>query len=121
MEQKTVRTYRDLYVWQKAHFLVIEIYKASRNFPREELFALTSQLLRAVMSVPANIVEGHARNSRKEFLNFLNIARGSLAEVDYYLFLAFDLKYLAEDEYKHLDDIRNQVGALLHKFIESLK
>ena len=121
MEKRIVRTYKDLFVWQRAHFLVLEIYKVTRNFPKEELYALVSQLRRAVISVPANIVEGHARGSRKEFINFLNIAKGSLAEVDYFLYLSLDLKYLSEAEYNFLEGIRNEVGILLYKFSESLK
>ena len=77
-----MRGYKDLIAWQKAMTLVADIYEATRPFPREELFGLTSQLRRAAVSVPSNIAEGYARNSRNEFRHFLGQARGSLAEIE---------------------------------------
>ena len=89
-----VRHFTDLIVWQKAMDLAEEVYRLSRAFPKEELYGLTSQLRRAVVSVPSNIAEGQARQGTAEFLNFLSIAQGSLAEVDTQLLLAQRFQYL---------------------------
>lgn len=77
--------YKKLKVWEKAHKVAIEIYKITKKFPSEEIYGITSQLRRLAFSVPINIVEGHASNSRKEFLSFLNITNRSLVETEYLL------------------------------------
>jgi four helix bundle protein len=87
------RNFQDLVVWQKAHGLVLEIYRLSRKFPREETYGLTSQLRRSAVSIPANIAEGFKKKGRNDKLRFLNIAQGSLEETRYYLILAGDLEY----------------------------
>lgn len=123
IEEKEISSnvgYRRLVVWKEAHELVLMIYKTTKTFPREELFGLISQIRRAAVSVAANIVEGQARSSRKEFIQFLHIANGSLVEVEYYLKLAKDLGYVSDDDYISLDAKRRYVGILLHKFITSL-
>lgn len=96
------RDYTKLKVFQLADTLVLEIYKNTHNFPKSELFALTSQMRRAAVSVPANIVEGSFRTSLNEYLNFLSIARGSLAELGYYLDLSQRLGYLEDTAHKRL-------------------
>jgi four helix bundle protein len=88
------KTFRDLIVWQKAHALVLLVYKATKQFPADERFALTSQIRRAAVSIPANIAEGFGKRSRADKARFYNIAQGSLEEVRYYLILARDLHYL---------------------------
>ena len=85
---KPVRSYQDLVAWQKAMDLVTKIYQVSHKFPREEIFALTSQLRRAAVSVPSNIAEGQGRNSTKEFRQFLAISLGSVAELETQLIIA---------------------------------
>lgn len=85
--------FRELIVWQKAHQLVLAIYKLTKVFPKEELFALTSQLRRSAVSVPANISEGYRKRTVPDKSKFLNIAQGSLDETHYYLILAQDLDY----------------------------
>ena len=87
------KNYTDLLVWQKSHVLVLDIYRITKQFPKEEVFSLTSQFRRAAVSVPANIAEGFARNGVKDKLRFYNIAAGSLNEVGYYLLLSKDLDY----------------------------
>jgi four helix bundle protein len=87
------RTFQDLVVWQKAHQFVLGVYRASKNFPREEIYGLTSQFRRASISIPANIAEGFKKKGRADKVRFLNIAQGSLEECRYYLILASDLKY----------------------------
>ena len=84
----TVQHYRELKVWQAAMSLAEQCYAATKSFPREELFGLTSQIRRAAASVPANIAEGQGRQHTKEFLNFLSVARGSLMEVETHLLLS---------------------------------
>lgn len=89
-----INSYKDLIVWQKAMELAQEIHLRSKTFPKEEVYGLTSQLRRAAVSVPSNIAEGQARQGTAEFLNFLSIAQGSLAEVDTQLLLAQRFQYL---------------------------
>jgi four helix bundle protein len=120
MEQKAVG-FKKLLVWQEAHLFVLDIYKISRLFPKQELFGLMSQIQRAAVSVPANIAEGSARNSRKEFLQFLFIAQGSLSEVEYYLELVKDIEYISKQQYLVLEEKRYRIGKLLHGLIVSLK
>jgi four helix bundle protein len=87
------RSFQDLIVWQKAHAFVLTVYAATRNFPREERYGLTSQFRRAAVSIPANIAEGFRKQTRADKARFLNTAEGSLEECRYYLILAHDLGY----------------------------
>ena len=112
--------FRDLIVWQKAYQLVLEIYKITKKFPKYELFGLTSQLTRAAVSVPANIAEGYERQHKKEYIQFLTIARGSLGEVETYLMLAKDLEYVEKDTYNNLEEKRQEIGRLLRGLTRSL-
>jgi four helix bundle protein len=112
--------FRKLLVWQKAHHLVMLVYKFTENFPKSELFGMTSQIRRAIVSVPANIAEGYAAGGKGQFVRFLNIAQGSLAEVEYYLILAADLNYITDEQYKETESLRGEVGFLLHRLIQSL-
>src|SRR6476659_1156091 len=96
-EGKAVRSYQDLVAWQKAMDLVELVYGATRGFPREEVYGLTSQVRRAAVSVPSNIAEGQGRASTKEFLHHLSIARGSLFEVETQVLVAQRLGYLPPD------------------------
>lgn len=94
-----IRSHRALIVWQKAMDLVEAVYKATASFPKEETYALTSQIRRAVVSIPANIAEGQGRRLPKEYLYFLANARGSLLELDTHLEIAVRLKYLSREQY----------------------
>lgn len=116
-----LKGYKKLKVWQEAHKLVLLIYRITKKFPKEELFSLTNQIRRAAVSIPANIVEGYARASKKEFMQFLSIARGSLAEVEYYLELAKDLDYVTDEEWKQLFELHHFTGALLSGLMKSLR
>ena len=102
-----------LLVWQKAHLLVLKLYVVTNTFPKEEIWGLTSQIRRAAVSVPSNIVEGKARGSRKDFKRFLLIARGSLEEVKYQSLLAKELKYMNEEQYEEITVMIEDVGRLL--------
>lgn len=115
MERGELVGYQKLISWQLADEFAWEVYKLTYTFPKEELYGLTSQLRRAVLSVPLNIVEGHARNSKREFKRFLKIALGSLAEVDYILQFAFRCNYLEEADHLHLSKLRASCGKVLWK------
>jgi len=115
---KKAKKFKDLVVWQKAHELVIEIYRLTKTYPKSEMFGLTSQLRRAAVSVPANIAEGFKRITLADKLRFYNIAQGSLEEVRYYLILSQDLEYAQTTEL--MEDLES-VSRLLEAFMKSLK
>ena len=110
--------YKNLLVWQKAINLVTRIYEATRRFPREELYGLTSQIRRAAVSIPSNIAEGQSRLTLGEFRHFLGIARGSLAEINTQLLIAQNLGYLADASLLH--EQLAEVGRMLNGLISSL-
>ena len=113
--------FRKLIVWQRAHQLVQLIYKFTESLPKSELFGLTSQIRRAAVSVPANIAEGYAAGGKGQFPRFLNIAQGSLAEVEYYLILSNDLDFVTSAQYQEIETLRGEVGFLLSRLIQSLR
>lgn len=114
-----IKTFRELLVWQRAHGFVLEVYKMTEIFPRNEIFGLTSQLRRAASSVPANIVEGFRRDTLKDSIHFYNIADASLEETKYHLLLAKDLRYVVEDIYQKNIALAEEVGKLLTRWIQS--
>ena len=116
-----VQSYRDLVAWNKAMDLVTEIYRVTHNFPKEELFGLTSQLRRAAVSIPSNIAEGKGRLSKGEFRQFLGNARGSLAEVETQLIIAQKISYLDEPEINRLLSQVEEVGKILNGLISAVK
>ena len=97
-----VKNYKELVVWQKAHLMTLDVYAATRGFPKEELYGLTSQIRRSAASIGANIAEGSGRRSNNEICRFLQIARGSASETEYHLLLAHDLKLLSEEDFRRL-------------------
>jgi|SRR5437660_8510954 len=113
-----MRPHEKLDVWKKAIELVLSVYAETRQFPMDERFGLTSQIRRAVVSIPANIAEGAARRSRKEFANFLSIAQGSASELETELLIAHRLRYLDEVNYlrllREIDDISRMITGLGH-------
>ncbi len=113
--------YHALIVWQRANEFVLLVYKTSKLFPREEIFGLTSQIRRASVSIASNIVEGHAKKSQKDFLRYLDIAKGSLTECEYYLELLLQLDFLNKEQYNALEDKRSEVGYLLFQFCNAIK
>ena len=112
--------FKKLLVWQKSYDLTLHTYKTTKSFPKDELYGMTSQIRRAVTSITANISEGYERNHRKEYIQFLHIARGSLGEVETYLLLAKDLGYIEMHTYQELEDKRSEVARLLQGLISSL-
>ncbi|HZD58957.1 MAG TPA: four helix bundle protein [Anaerolineae bacterium] len=114
-------SYKRLIAWQKARELALHIYEETEDFPRGEVFGITSQLRRAVLSVIANIAEGYERQHRKEYVQFLYQAKGSLAEVEVFLDFAKDLHYLSEAQYESLSEKQRETGRLINALIKSLK
>ena len=108
--------YKKLIVWQKAHTLAKVVYLETRNFPKDEIFGITSQIRRAALSVPTNIVEGYSRNADRQLRQFLVIALSSLAETEYLLDFTQEIGYLNEGSHKKLQGLRQEVGNLLWKF-----
>lgn len=116
-----MRDYTKIEAWRLADDLTVAVYERTRGFPREELYGMTSQLRRAASSVPANIVEGSARDSKKDYLHFLYIARGSLAETQYFIHLAQRLRYLPAEDAETLTAQGRQAFACLHGLIQAVE
>jgi four helix bundle protein len=115
------RSFRGLLVWQQAMALAKDCYFLTQAFPREERYGLISQMRRAATSVPANIAEGSGRSTKKDFVNFLRIAQGSLRELETYLLLAVEIQLAAQ---KTVDPVLNQINSvarLLNRLIQSLE
>ncbi len=114
------QSYKDLIAWQLAMELVLEIYRSTRSFPREEMYGLTSQLRRAAVSIASNIAEGQGRLSKREFHQFLGQARGSLMEVETQVQIAEKLQYLQADQARSLLAIAAEAGRVLNGLITSM-
>lgn len=114
-----MQDFRTLKVWQKAHQLTLAVYAATKTFPEDERFGLTSQMRRAAASIPANIAEGCGRDGGSDFARFLQIAMGSASELEYHLILAHDLSMLALDRYNTLlngvIEVKKMLAALIRK------
>ena len=112
-----MRNYRDLQVWSKAHNLTLDLYRISRDFPRDEIYGVTSQLRRAAASIGANLAEGCGRRSRSELARFVRIAMGSASELDYHLLLCRDLGFMEDHDFSrtatHLTEVRKMLTSFL--------
>ena len=115
-----VKRYNDLVVWQKSMDLVVEIYRIVKLLPKEEVYALSAQMRRAAISIPSNIAEGQSRNTSKEFINFLGIARGSNAELQTQCLLCVKLEYLTEKDIACALSLTNEIGKMLNALILTL-
>jgi len=111
-----MHNYKEMKIWQKARKLVNVVYKISKKLPKEELYGLTSQIRRAVVSVPANIAEGAGRGTDRDFCHFLDIARGSLFELDTLLILSSDLEYVSEEELNPVFESINEIIKMMVSF-----
>ena len=120
-KKSEIKSHRDLIAWQKAMDLVVETYKVSRDFPKEELYGLTSQMRRAAVSVPANIAEGQGRRLSGEFIHFLGNARGSLLELETHLEIALRLGYIEQKKYQLAQDQIQEVGRILNGLLRSIE
>lgn len=116
-----MRDFHKLIIWQRSHQLTLAVYRISKSFPKEEIFGLTSQMRRAVSSIPTNIAEGCGRASNKDFAHFLQIAIGSATEVEYQLLLAHDINYINDDDYQALTDETVVVRKMIIKYQSELK
>jgi four helix bundle protein len=121
MSGATIRSYRDLIVWQHAVDLVESVYQATERFPRHEIYGLSAQLRRAAVSVPSNIAEGHGRRGPREYLHHLSIANGSLMEVETQIVIARRLGYLPEELEAALQQQTAEVGRTTAGLIRALK
>ena len=116
-----MQDFRDLLVWQKAHGLTLKVYAATKNFPQDERFGITSQLRRACSSICANLAEGCCRNSHRDFARFVGIALGSASEAEYFLLLARDLNYTRETDHSSLDERVREVKRMLTGLSQRLR
>lgn len=121
MTKESDDRWKDLEVWQLADHLAYEVYQVTRSFPREELFGLASQLRRAALSVPTNIVEGYSRKGNRELAQFINISLGSLAEVKYLLLFSKRLGYVADQSFATLHHDTELLGRKLWRFYEKVR
>jgi four helix bundle protein len=112
-------THKDLNVWKKSMNLVVLIYKLTGQFPKEELFGLTSQMRRAAVSIPSNIAEGHGRHSERELIRFLYISLGSASELETQILLSYKLDFLNEEGFNQLNELNNEVLKMLASLIRS--
>jgi len=117
-----MRNYKNYQVWQKSHELCLFVYKEIIvDFPKEEKYELASQLKRAAYSIPLNVVEGCGRNSEKDFVHFLDMAFGSLHEVEYCILLAWDLSYIKREKYNIVSEKINEMKAMFINLIKSIR
>lgn len=116
-----VQGYKDLKVWQKSMNLVVEIYAVTKQFPKEEVYVLTSQIRRAAISIPSNIAEGRAKRSTRDFIRFLNIAYGSNAEVETQLTIAFRLGYIKQEILDKVLLQTSEVARMLNGMLNTLE
>jgi four helix bundle protein len=116
-----MRDFRKIKAWMLADDLAVAVYEVSKSFPREEIYGITSQIRRAASSVAANIVEGASRESAKDYAHFLQIARGSLAETQYFLHLAKRLGYLKDPQAGQVEVLAKEEFACLHGLILAVR
>ena len=116
-----VNSYQDLLVWQQGMDLAAEVYTFTRSWPKDELYGLTQQARRASVSVPANIAEGHSRGTRKDYANFISIARGSLAETETILLLLVDVELLRDEQVRAVLELSSETGRMLNALLGRLR
>lgn len=116
-----MRSFRKLSVWSKSHHLTLRVYEVTRSFPKDERYGLTSQIRRAAASVPTNIAEGCGRSSLTDFARFLDIAAGSLSEVEYLLLLSRDLSLLSNDDFQPLISLTIETRKMLASYTKRVR
>lgn len=116
----STRSFEQLVVWQKAHQYVLSIYKITKQFPKEEIFGLTNQMRRAVVSITANIAEGYIRIGSKDKLRFFNISQGSLEETRNFIILSKDLEYISIEEKETLSNQAEEISRMLNAYCKGL-
>ena len=113
------KSFKDLIVWQKSYNLVLELYKITKHFPKEETYGLVQQMRRAAVSIPSNIAEGYGRQHRPEYRQFLSVAYGSLAELETQYLLAVDLEYIIKNN--TVENLLKEVGGMLYRMINPIR
>ena len=116
-----IKGYEQMIVWQKAMDLAVEVYRIVKFLPKEELYALSDQMRRAVVSIPSNIAEGQSRNSTKEFIQFLNIAAGSNAELFTHLLICEKVGYISQKELETSKNLSSEIARMISSIIPKLK
>lgn len=117
----TIKSYRDLIIWQKAVDLVTKVYSVTGNFPSSEIYGLTNQLRRCAVSIPSNIAEGYGRNSTADYKRFLQISVGSLYELQTQVVIAFNLTYVSKMQYDELTGLSIEIDKMIYSIIQKLK
>jgi four helix bundle protein len=115
-----MHNYKEIKIWQKARLLVKDVYQVTKKYPSEELYGLTSQTRRAVISIPANIAEGAGRGTNRDFNHFLNIAKGSLFELETLLILASDLAFISENQAIEVLEKTSEISRMMTSFQNNL-
>ena len=113
------KSFKDLIAWQKAYKLVLEIYKLTKEFPKSEIYGLTSQMRRSAVSVPSNIAEGYGRKHSAEYRQFLSLAYASLSELETQYLLSIDLDYIENDQ--QIEGLLKEVGSMLYRMINPIR
>src|SRR3989344_2495608 len=116
-----VKSHKDLVVWQKAVSLSLITYKITKNFPQSEMYALSSQMRRAAVSIASNIAEGRSRRTRKDFQHFLHMAYGSAAELETQLLIAKQLSFCSESQFQENNSLLSEVSKMLRAMIQKLE
>ncbi|MEW5843649.1 MAG: four helix bundle protein [Bacteroidota bacterium] len=111
-----MRDFKKLMVWERSHKFALLIYRLTKQFPKEELYGITSQIRRAATSIPTNIAEGSGKNTSKDFSRYLSIASGSASEVEYLLILVKELEFISEKDFQPLDTEINEIKKMLNSF-----
>ncbi len=117
----TIKSFEELPVWKDARKFANKIYNLTKKFPKEERYGLTSQITRAAVSIGSNIAEGFDRYSKKDFIRFLIIARGSISEIQNNLYIALDLKYINQDDFQEAYALAKELGKQINGFIKYLR
>jgi len=120
MENNSTKSFENLIMWQEAHKITLFVYKLTKSFPKEELFGLSSQFRRAIVSVSANIAEGYKKRGVADKLRFMNISQGSLEECRYYMILSKDLGYISELESTELEKMISKTSYLLNTYCNKI-
>lgn len=115
-----MKSFKDLIVWQKSIQLCTQIYRITENFPKHELFGLTSQIRRCAVAIPSNIAEGQKRNYKNEFIQFLRIAYSSGAELETQLYISYQIGYLNKNNYDKLNSLLEEIMKMLNSLLKKL-
>lgn len=113
------KSFKDLIVWQKSYKLVLEIYKITKDFPKDEIYGLSQQMRRSAVSIPSNISEGYGRQYYKEYRQFLSMAYGSLCELETQYLLSVDLNYIKKNEV--VENLMKESGSMLYRMLNSIR